>query len=88
VWMDGGEGGEETVCFIGVDTPETNHPDEPVKRYGEEEAVFTELLLPAGTDVQLETDVQERDKYGRLLAYVYLSNGRMINEALLSVNYA
>jgi len=78
---------EETVRFIGVNTPETKHPEKPVECYGEEASAFTESLLPVGSSVRLELDVQERDKYGRLLAYVWL-DGTMVNEVLLSEGYA
>ena len=40
-------------------------------------------MIPAGTTVELETDVEPTGPYGRLLAYVYLPDGRMVNEELL-----
>jgi micrococcal nuclease len=46
-----------------------------------------EMAAP-GTSVQLEYDVRERDKYGRLLAYVYLPHGTMLNEEMLKKGYA
>lgn len=48
-----------------------------------EASVFTKEMLPIGSTVFLELDVEERDRYGRLLAHVYLENGRMLNELLI-----
>ncbi len=76
-------GRQETVRLIGVDTPETVHPTIGVQRGGPEASAFTRRLLPPGTRVTLELDVQQRDRYGRLLAYVYLPDGRMLNAELL-----
>lgn len=81
------DGSQEKVRFIGVDTPETKHPTEPVECYGPEASAFTERLLPPGTSVRLEVGVEEWDEYGRLLAYVWLED-RMVNEVLLSEGYA
>ena len=74
---------QETVRLIGVDTPETVHPTIGVEPGGPEASAFTRRMLPPGTRVTLELDVQERDRYGRLLAYLYLPDGRMLNEELL-----
>jgi len=77
----------EKVRLIGVDTPETVHPTKGVQPYGPEASAFTKERL---TDqaVQLETDAEERDRYGRLLAYVYLTNGAMYNAVLVDEGYA
>lgn len=69
-------GREEKVRFIGVDTPESTTKIEP---YGKEAAAYTKSRL-LGKDVWLEPDVQERDKYGRLLAYIWLSPPENIND--------
>jgi micrococcal nuclease len=45
-------------------------------------------LLPKGTELRIEYDVQKRDKYGRLLAYVYTKDNAMINEEMLRLGYA
>lgn len=63
------DGTEEKVRFIGIDTPEVGEDVEP---YGEEAAAYTALAIPVGAVVWLETDVELRDRYGRLLAYVWL----------------
>ena len=64
-------GQRETVRLIGIDTPETKDPDEPVQCFGPEATEATEALLGQGTPVRLERDTEPRDQYGRLLAYVY-----------------
>jgi micrococcal nuclease len=81
------DGTEERVRLIGVDTPESVHPnDEKNVPYGEIAAAFTRERLE-GKRVRIELDAQERDRYGRLLAYVYTDDG-MFNETLLSEGHA
>lgn len=70
------DGREEKVRLIGVDTPESTREVEP---YGKEAAAYTKKRLN-GKTVYLELDAGERDKYGRLLAYVWLSLPREGNE--------
>ena len=79
---------EESIRLIGVDTPETVQPTLGVEPFGPEASAFTKSLLPPGTQVRLELDVQERDRYGRLLAYVYLTDGRTVNAELLRAGLA
>ncbi|MFN3691434.1 MAG: thermonuclease family protein [Fervidobacterium sp.] len=67
------------VRLIGVNTPETNHPTKGVEYYGPEAKNFTTKKLTAKI-VWLEFDVQQKDKYGRLLAYVWLEKPRDINQ--------
>ncbi|MEZ5170208.1 MAG: thermonuclease family protein [Acidimicrobiia bacterium] len=76
----------ETVRLLGVDTPETKHPDRPVGCYGPEAADFTEVQL-LGRQVAVERDVEARDVYGRMLAYLEL-DGRRFNDVLLREGYA
>lgn len=76
----------ETVRFLLIDTPETKHPEKPVHPFGPEAYAFTRKLLE-GKTVQLELDVSHRDKYGRLLAYVYV-DGQSVQEALLEQGLA
>ena len=64
------DGVEEPVRFIGIDTPESVAPDRPVECFGPEAKARTAELLPEGTVVRLERDVEARDRYDRLLAYV------------------
>jgi micrococcal nuclease len=73
------DGHEERVRLIGIDTPETKDEDAPVQCYGPEASALTELLLPPGTAVRLERDVEARDDYGRLLAYVHRADGLFVN---------
>jgi micrococcal nuclease len=65
----GGE--EEDVRYIGVDTPESVTPGEPVECYGERASAFNASLVE-GEEVRLVFDAERRDDYGRLLAYVYV----------------
>lgn len=76
----------EKVRLIGVDTPETVHPTKGEEPYGKEASNFTKAQL-TGKNVSLETDVQERDNYGRLLAYIWV-DGKMFNEVLVREGYA
>lgn len=76
----------ERVRLIGVDTPETKHPRKPVEYYGKEASAFTKGMVE-GKYVRLEYDWQERDKYGRLLAYVYLLDGTFLNAEIIKQGY-
>ncbi|MFX3623399.1 MAG: thermonuclease family protein [Ectobacillus sp.] len=79
-------GKEETVRMILVDTPETVHPSKPVQPFGPQASNFTKQQL-GGQTVGLEMDVQERDQYGRLLAYVWLGD-TLYNAVLLEKGFA
>ncbi len=61
----------ESVRFIGIDTPETHGPGGLRECFGKEASARTAALLPVGTAVRLERDAEARDRYGRLLVYVY-----------------
>ncbi|WP_243291687.1 thermonuclease family protein [Bacillus sp. FJAT-47783] len=74
-------GKEETIRLLLIDTPETVHPTKPVQPFGPEASQFAKEML-SNKEVEIELDVNERDKYGRLLVYVYI-NGQMFNEMLL-----
>ena len=76
----------DTVRLSGVDTPETHHPTKPVECFGPEATSFTEEHL-AGRSVQLEADIEQRDRYGRRLAYVVV-DGERFNDQLLRRGYA
>jgi micrococcal nuclease len=65
------EGDEETVRYIGIDTPETVKPDTPVQCGGPRAHAANERLV-GGRTVTLRFDAERRDVYGRLLAYVYV----------------
>lgn len=80
-------GRSERVRLIGVDTPETVDPDRPVQPYGKEASSFAKRMLTDRT-VRLEGDVEPRDRYGRLLAYVWLPDGTFWNALLAAEGYA
>lgn len=81
-------GTKTKVRLIGVDTPESVHPNSKKNNeYGKQASNYTKSLLE-GKTVKLEFDVSPTDKYGRLLAYVYLENGEMLNGKLLKEGYA
>jgi len=62
------------VRLIGVDTPETKHPNKPVEYYGKEASAFTKRMCE-GKRVRLEYDWEKTDRYGRILAYVFVIEG-------------
>jgi micrococcal nuclease len=72
----------EKVRILGADTPEIVDPRKPVQCYGAEASAHTKRRLAPGTRVSLETDTEVRDKYGRLLAYVYIGGVRYDDELL------
>ena len=75
------------IRLWGVDTPETVKPDTPVEHFGPQATQFTKDAALDQT-VTLELDRrQTRDKYGRLLAYVFLPDGRMLNRLLVQEGY-
>lgn len=81
------DGKKEKVRMIGIDTPESVHPDKSRNTpMGKIASKYTKDNLE-GKYVTLETDVQERDKYGRVLAYVYLDD-KMFNKTLLEEGLA
>ncbi|TVX94640.1 thermonuclease family protein [Paenibacillus agilis] len=76
----------EDVRLLLVDTPETQHPGKPVQPFGPEASEFSKKTLD-GKEIELELDVSEREKYGRLLAYVWIGD-KMFNEMLLEEGLA
>lgn len=79
---------KERVRLIGINTPETVDPRRPVQCFGKEASDKTKSLL-SGATVRIETDPtqNERDKYGRLLAYIFLDDVN-INKKLIEDGYA
>ena len=75
------------VRLLGVDTPESKHSEVPVQAFSKEAYEFSRQMVE-GFEVRLEYDVEETDKYGRTLAYVYLRDGRMLNIEILKRGYA
>lgn len=80
-------GRKETIRMLLIDTPETVHPDKPVQPFGPEASALVKGLMPAGSTIEVEKDVSERDKYGRYLAYVYVG-GKSVQELLLEKGLA
>lgn len=78
---------DEKVRLILTDSPETVKRGVKIQRYGPEASAYTKSVLKPGTKVNLELDAQERDQYGRILAYVYV-DGKMLNETLLEKGLA
>lgn len=81
-------GKQEAVRMIGVDTPETHAPNTPVQCYGPAASAYTKNLI-GEQKVRLEKDPanDNRDRYGRLLRYVYLQDGRLIAKELIGNGY-
>jgi micrococcal nuclease len=94
-------GRKENIRLIGIDTPEskpnkkarkdagrTSEDIRTIVSLGKEAAQFVRTFVHPGDPVFIEFDRQPRDKYGRLLGYVYLSDGRMLNEEIVRAGYA
>lgn len=81
-------GKAETLRFIGVDTPETHDPRKAVQCFGKAAAAFTKGLV-GSNPVKLAADPLDtnRDRYGRLLRYIYLPNGTLVNEEIIKQGY-
>lgn len=77
----------EKVRYIGIDTPEKVSPSVSTQCYAEEASNYVRSLVE-GKNVKLTQDTSARDRYGRLLAYVYLENGTLLNEDLVRKGYA
>src|SRR5690606_19653965 len=76
------------IRLIGVDTPETQHPTGGPMYYGQEATDFAKRLAEGRqVTVLLDTVSDERDRYGRLLAYVVLPDGRVLNEVMIREGY-
>jgi len=94
-------GGGQLVRLIGIDAPESRENDrthlqakrtktdiKTILELGRRSSVFLERKLPLGSAIKLELDVEPRDRYGRLLAYIYLQDGTFINALILKMGYA
>jgi micrococcal nuclease len=91
----------EKIRLIGIDTPESrkneraqlqaersNRDIKTIIEFGKRAKETLKGLLPKGTELRVEYDAQKRDKYGRLLAYIYRTDNVMINEEMLLRGYA
>lgn len=79
---------EERIRMIGVDTPETSHPSKPVQCFAKAATGFTKNLV-GNQAVRLESDPtnSNRDRYSRLLRYVYLKDGTLVNAEIIRNGY-
>jgi micrococcal nuclease len=73
------------VRLIGIDTPEVYGSGEC---FGRRASTFVERTAPLGATVRYRLGVDERDRYGRALAYVWLADGRFLNRLLVARGYA
>ncbi len=100
LWVHYG-GQREKVGLIGIDTPEskvntkakrdaekTGHDIKIITSMGKRATKYVSSLVKPGHKVTIEFDVEQRDRYDRLLGYVYLSNGKMLNEEIVKAGYA
>ncbi len=94
-------GKDESIRLIGIDTPESRvnkKTKKDAKRSGQDVETIIAMgkratecvssLVKLGIKVEIEFDAQQRDRYGRLLGYVYLPNGKMLNEEIVKAGYA
>jgi len=83
------DGRIERVRLIGIDTPETKKPGSPIECFGPEATARLSQLLPPGTEVVVERDIEPRDDYGRLLLYVFrFEDSIFVNADLLRQGFA
>ena len=76
----------QVVRYIGIDTPETVHPSKPIQCYGKEASNKNKELVE-GKEIEMEKDVSETDKYGRLLRYIWIGD-IFVNEYLVREGFA
>lgn len=84
------DGREQSVRLLGIDTPETHRPGTPIECGGPQASAHMQALAPPGTRVVLEPDSTQdsEDRYGRLLAYVRLPDGRLAEDAQVAAGWA
>ena len=83
-------GKSELLRLIGIDTPEKNHPEKPVQCFAVAATMFLESEIDrAGGYVRLQADPtnDNRDQFNRLLRYVYLDDGTLVNKEILAQGY-
>ena len=76
----------EKIRYIGIDTPETKHPNKPVQCFGREASQKNKELVE-GKEILLEKDISDTDRYGRFLRYIYLPNPEATDEAIFVNEY-
>ncbi|MEA3369091.1 MAG: thermonuclease family protein [Candidatus Ratteibacteria bacterium] len=77
---------DDHIRLIGVDTPELNSASKPVRYFAEEAREFTKNMVE-GKGVRLKYGPQKKEKHGRIFAYVYLSDGRLLNAEIIKQGY-
>jgi endonuclease YncB( thermonuclease family) len=82
------DGKQEKARLLNVNTPETVDPRRPVEEYGREASNFSKSMLTPGRPVFYKFDVEQRDKYGRMLVHLYLEDGTWYNALLIRAGYA
>ncbi len=95
------EGQREKLKLIGIDSPESKlnrkarkdakrsgQDVETIIALGKRATEYVSSRVKLGIKVKIEFDVEQRDTYGRLLGYVYLPNGKMLNEEIVKAGYA
>lgn len=87
VYVLNNKGKEEKVRLLLIDTPETSHPDKPAQLFGEEAKEYAKRYLKQGTKAVLEKGVQDTDKYGRTLGYLFV-DGVNFNKHMVEKGYA
>lgn len=87
VYVLNDKGKEEKVRLLLIDTPETSHPDKPAQLFGEEAKEYAKRYLRQGTKAVLEKGVQDTDKYGRTLGYLFV-DGVNFNKHMVEKGYA
>jgi micrococcal nuclease len=75
------------VRMVGIDTPESVHPNKPVQCFGKEASHYTASLVNDQW-VRMERDITDKDRYGRLLRIIYMEDGTMLNDTLVRQGYA
>ncbi len=76
------------VRLLGINTPELGHDDRPSEPFAEPAKTFLESLAPPGAPVRLRLDAESHDRYGRLLAHVFLNDGANVQAELLAAGLA
>lgn len=80
---------KKVVRLIGIDSPETVHPQKKVECFGKEASdKLLELIDDRWVYIHADNSQGDVDRYGRLLRYIFLENGTHINEHMISEGYA
>lgn len=82
-------GQSERVRLIGIDTPESVSRSVPIQCFGQEASDALTGLLPPGTELRIERDTEARDRFGRLLLYLYRAEDDLfVNEWMIDQGFA